>query len=98
MAAPVALPLNDPSQWPLRMTHAEVARVIRVSRRELWRRIAQGRFPQADDGRTWARATVERYALGQVKEFERSAAQRKRRAGSAVKASLPADDQARRSA
>lgn len=72
--------LHDSSLWPLRMTRAEVSAVLRISQRELRRRMFEGRFPKPDDGRTWDRDTVERYARGGVKAFERAAEQQQRRA------------------
>lgn len=65
------LPLHDSSQWPIRMRRAEVAHVLRISERELRRRVAEYRFPASDDGRTWERGVVERYAKN-VKAFERN--------------------------
>lgn len=79
-----ALPLHDASAWPLRMTRAEVAYVLRISQRELRRRMAQGRFPKPDDGISWARAKVIEFAESRMREFERSAAQRQRRESLAV--------------
>lgn len=73
------LPLNDITAWPLRMTRQEVAKVLRVSERELRRRVQVGRFPSADDGRTWSRDVIERYVKGGIKEFERQAERRERR-------------------
>jgi hypothetical protein len=66
------LVLHDASLWPLRMVRREVAAALRISERELRRRIAQHRFPAPDDGRTWSREMVKRYAEGGVKEFERA--------------------------
>jgi hypothetical protein len=68
----MTLDLAQPTSWPLRMTRPEVAHVLRISDRELRRRVFEGRFPKADDGRTWDRDTVERYARGGVKAFERA--------------------------
>lgn len=73
------IPLHDPSQWPLRMTREEVAQVIRRSSRTLRARINSGRFPPPDGDGTWARATVEAYANGGVRTFERDYAKRHRR-------------------
>lgn len=66
-----SLPLHDSAQWPLRMRADEVACVLRISRRSLYDRIASGRFPRSDDGRTWARDVVERY-LGNIKQWEKN--------------------------
>jgi hypothetical protein len=75
----MSIPLHDPKLWPVRLTRAEIAAVLRISQRELRRRIAQGRFPQSDDGRTWHRDVVQRYAEGGIKQFERQAEKRERR-------------------
>lgn len=75
----VEIALHDPSQWPLRMTVLEIAAVLRISRRSLYDRIAQGRFPASDDGRSWSRALVQRYVEGQIKEFEKRAERDARR-------------------
>lgn len=71
MTRSVTIPLHDPSLWPMRMTRQDTATVLRISERELRRRIAQHRFPVPDDGRTWSREMVERYAKGTIREFER---------------------------
>jgi hypothetical protein len=76
----IGLPLNDVTQWPLLMTRAEVATVIRVSPRTLRRLVAEGRFPPPIRG-TWARDVVDRYVHGQRREFERQAARRLRMVG-----------------
>lgn len=72
MTEPRAFSLADPSTWPMRMVRAEVAAVLRISQRELRRRIVAGRFPAADDGRTWERDVVDRYVRGGIKSFERA--------------------------
>lgn len=79
MNTTTSLPLNDPSQWPLRMTRREVAQVCRISERELRRRIKQGRFPKTDDGVTWSRGSVETFVAGKVRDFERTFEQEQRR-------------------
>lgn len=71
--------LNDPTLWPCRMTRAEIASVLRISQRELRRRILEGRFPKSDDGRTWQRDLVKRYCEGGIKQFEQAAEKRDRR-------------------
>lgn len=69
----LALPLHDPSQWPMRMTRDEVAHVCRRSRRWLEIRIARGEFPPPDGDRMWARATVRRYVEGGIQQFDQAA-------------------------
>lgn len=76
-AAPIAL--HDPALWPVRMTVHEIAAVLRISRRSLYDRIARGRFPHSDDGRSWDRDVVERYVKGGIKAFEKQAARCERR-------------------
>lgn len=71
--------LHDPTVWPLRMRRPEVSRVLRISERELRRRVLSGRFPKADDGVTWDRELVQRYAQGGIKQLERAAEQHERR-------------------
>lgn len=78
-AAIATISLSDSATWPLRMTVAEVAYVMRWSKRSLYDRIKQGRFPKSDDGRSWDRDVVERYAKGGIKAFERDAEKRARR-------------------
>jgi hypothetical protein len=75
------LPLNDASQWPLRMTRRETAHVLRISVRHLARRISSGLFPQPDGGSrgTWARDVVERYVKGGIREFDKRAERDARR-------------------
>jgi hypothetical protein len=80
----MTVPLHDPSLWPVRMKVAEIAVVLRISRRSLYDRIAQGRFPKSDDGRSWSRDVVKRYAEGGIKDYERSARKTAARQGLAV--------------
>jgi hypothetical protein len=68
----MTLDLATPTSWPLRMVRSEICAVLRISDRELRRRVFEGRFPKSDDGRTWDRETVERYAKGGIKAFERA--------------------------
>jgi hypothetical protein len=68
----MTLDLSTPSSWPVRMTRSEIATVLRISQRELRRRVLEGRFPKADDGRSWDRDVVERYAKGGIKAFEKA--------------------------
>ncbi len=67
------LPLHDPTQWPLRMTRADVAHVLRCDRSTLYLRIKRHLFPPPDLDRMWPRATVQRYAEGNIQEFGRQA-------------------------
>lgn len=69
----MTIDLSNPSTWPLRMLRAECAAILRISLREMHRRIQQGRFPPPDDGRTWHRSVVQRYVDGGVREFEKRA-------------------------
>jgi hypothetical protein len=76
----VSIDLANHATWPLRMKRVEVAKVMRWSQRTLRERIQHGRFPPPDDGITWARDVVVRYAVqGGVKEFEREYQRRERR-------------------
>lgn len=77
--APVVINIADVTTWPIRMTVAEVAAVIRRSRRSLYDLIDAGKFPQADPGPTWHRDVVKRYVDGQIRKFEEDAKKRERR-------------------
>jgi hypothetical protein len=77
--ASVRLDIADPRSWPVRMLRGEVAAVLRISERELRRRINVGRIPPPDDGRTWSRTVVESIVNGTIRELERKAAQRRLR-------------------
>jgi hypothetical protein len=75
----MTLDLSTPTSWPVRMVRAEICAVLRISDRELRRRIFECRFPKSDDGRTWHRDVVQRYAEGGIKQFEREAERRQMR-------------------
>lgn len=64
-------PLHDATQWPLRMTRAEVAHVCRRSVRWVEIRMKRGTFPRPDGDGMWARAVVQRYVEGGIKAYER---------------------------
>lgn len=70
---PIVVDVADRSTWPDRMQRHIVAAVCGFSLRELYRRIASGRFPKPDDGRTWHKPVIERYVDGGVREFEKRA-------------------------
>ena len=74
------LPLHDPALWPLRMTRLEVAHVLRRHPRTLFELGRQGRFPPPDSDHMWARATVQRYAEGHIREFDKLVAKGKKKA------------------
>jgi hypothetical protein len=75
----MTIALHDSNLWPLRLTRSEVARIIRISDRELRRRIFEGRFPKPDDGKTWDRDVVIRYVKGGIRQLEREAERRQMR-------------------
>lgn len=77
--AAMTLDLSNPESWPVRMVLDEVAQALRISRRSLYDRIATGRFPKSDDGRSWDRDVVVRYVKGGVRQFERKAEEQQRR-------------------
>lgn len=67
----VALPLNDPSQWPLRMTKAETAHVLRWSVKTLERKVRAGVVPLPDADRFFIRAEIEHFLKGNVRQFDK---------------------------
>lgn len=67
---PITLSLQDPSQWPLRMTRDEVAYVLRRSRRWVEHRVRSGQIPGCDSDFMWDRDTVARYAKGGIKQLD----------------------------
>lgn len=69
-----SLPLNDPSQWPLRMTRDEVLHVIRRKGAWLRLRMKQGRFPRPDSDFMWSREDIRKYAQGGIRQFDAMAA------------------------
>lgn len=76
--ASVRLDIADPRSWPVRMIRMEFAAVLRISERELRRRVSDGRLPPPDDGRTWSRDVVERIVTGAIRELQRNATKRQR--------------------
>ena len=72
--------LHDPSQWPLRMTRAQVAAVHQRSVSWLRQRIAQRRYPRPDSDGRWSREVVQRYAEGGIQAFDRWAAKEQKKA------------------
>lgn len=86
MKSPIALPLNDPSTWPMRLTFDEVAHVSRRCRRTLQERIKRGRmFPPDSDG-LFEREAVVRYLRGGIQRFDESADRSARQSRSRLKA------------
>lgn len=74
----ITLALNDPSQWPLRMTFAEVAHVMRVCHATLFARIKSGRMFRADSDHKFERDAVIRYIRGGIKRFDEECDKRER--------------------
>jgi predicted DNA-binding transcriptional regulator AlpA len=67
----IDLPLNDPDQWPLLLTKAEVAHVTRRSIRTIDRMVAAGTFPEPTSDCKWVRQEVADYCMGGVRKFDR---------------------------
>jgi hypothetical protein len=84
------LSLSDPSQWPLYMTRAEVAHVLRRSPRTIERRIARRRMPQPTGDGMFLRDEIEKYIRGGVRAFDR---QRQSSRGGGVVGSIPSGAQ-----
>jgi predicted DNA-binding transcriptional regulator AlpA len=66
MSTTLSIDIADPRTWPMRMTHEEVAAVLRISRRTLYERMAKGLAPEPSADRTWARAVIQRYVEGGI--------------------------------
>lgn len=69
--------------WPCQMTRPECAFVLRISVRELHRRIVQGRWPAPPDGKTWSREDVDRNRQ-RLKEFQQAYEKQQRRGSLAM--------------
>jgi hypothetical protein len=65
------LPLHDATQWPLRMTKAEVAHVCRGSVRTIERRVADGVMPGPDGDGFFLRVEIVNFLNGNVRKFDR---------------------------
>jgi predicted DNA-binding transcriptional regulator AlpA len=64
------LPLNDPSQWPVLMTKAEVAHVRRRSIRTIDRMVEAGTFPEPTSDGMWPREEIVKYCQGGIRKFD----------------------------
>jgi hypothetical protein len=69
----ITLALNDPSQWPLLMTCAEVAHVLRRSTDTVYRRVRLGLMPPPGADGLFERAHIEQYCRGKKRVYERAA-------------------------
>lgn len=74
----INLPLHDPSQWPLRMTRAEVLHVLRRGSTWLWERQKTGGFPPADGDGMWSRDVIANFAKGGIKTYDAAVRRRAR--------------------
>jgi hypothetical protein len=64
----------------MRMNRRAVCAALGKKQRWLYDRVAAGRFPPMDSDDCWDRATVQHYAEGGIKNFDRHRARIERRA------------------